>query len=136
MYFLTYFNQVGSEKAIKEEKSGKSPSNHQHKDTRSSRVNLTKVQQVFGVLSVALSLLGKILEQNSIFESDDEQVTLAGWDATAVYTHQRIEKLFTVTVTQLVYHIGTVSYRRFCNLKRIQKNCDGETVSISDSATY
>ena len=142
LYLCPSLNQVGSEKAIKEEKSGKSPSKHQHKDTGASRINLTKVQQGFGVLSVvltsqALSLLGRVLEQNSIFESDDEQVTLAGLDATVVYTHrQRIEKLFTVPVTQLLYHIGTVSYRRSCNLKRIQKNCDGETVSISDSATY
>lgn len=74
-------------------------------------------------------------------ETDELQIATgnaAGFDVTEAYTHrQRISRLLSdLPVTQLLFHMATVSYRKSCNLKRIQKNGDGETVSLSDSATY
>ena len=46
-----------------------------------------------------------------------------------------MRRLLDIPFTQLLFNIGTVCYRKSCNLKRMQK-ADGETVSISDSATY
>ena len=109
---------------------------------------MTKVQQGFGALSVvltsqALTILGKVFEQNLMLEGGDEDgesttdVTAAGLDVTGAYTvRQRSEQLLTLPVTQLLFHIGTVAYRRSCNLKRVQKNSEGETLSVSDSTTY
>lgn len=59
-------------------------------------------------------------------------------NVTEDYTHrQRLSRLLSdVPLTQLLFHIATISYRKSCNLKRIQKSGDGETVSLSDSATY
>ena len=108
---------------------------------------MTKIQQGYGGLSVvltsqALATLEKLLEPNAILETEDVQgsasVTSAGFDISENYSHrQRISRLLSdLPVTQLLFHIATVSYRKSCNLKRIQKNGDGETVSLSDSATY
>jgi E3 ubiquitin-protein ligase UBR4 len=133
--------KTGSEKGTKEDK-GKSP--NKHKD--GSRINLTKIQQGYGGLSVvlasqALATLEKLLEPNGILETEETQptsVSSAGFDVTENYTHsQRIFRLLSdLPLTQLLFHIATVSYRKSCNLKRIQKNGDGETTSLSDSATY
>ncbi|XP_046463957.1 protein purity of essence-like [Daphnia pulex] len=138
---MTHTSQTGSEKGTKEDK-GKSPS--KHKD--GSRINLTKIQQGYGGLSVvlasqALATLEKLLEPNGMLETEETQPTpvgSAGFDVTENYTHsQRIFRLLSdLPLTQLLFHVATVSYRKSCNLKRIQKNGDGETVSLSDSATY
>ena len=132
--------KTGSEKGTKEDK-GKSP--NKHKD--GSRINLTKIQQGYGGLSVvlasqALATLEKLLEPNGILETEETQptsVSSVGFDVTENYTHsQRIFRLLSdLPLTQLLFHIATVSYRKSCNLKRIQKNGDG-SVSLSDSATY
>lgn len=120
---------------------GKSPSKH-----KESRINLTKIQQGYGGLSVvlasqALATMEKLLEPSAVLEAeaiDSENVTPAGFDIMEDYNHtQRLARLLTdVPVTQLLFHIATISYRKSCNLKRIQKAGDGETVSLSDSATY
>ena len=90
--------------------------------------------------SQALATLEKLLEPNGILETEETQptsVSSAGFDVTENYTHsQRIFRLLSdLPLTQLLFHIATVSYRKSCNLKRIQKNGDG-SVSLSDSATY
>lgn len=107
-------------------------------------MNLTKIQQGFGGLSVllasqALSTLEKLLEPNTALEAGEADApTTAGFDVTESYSHsQRLSRILTdLPLTQLLFHIATVSYRKSCNLKRIQKSGDGETVSLSDSATY
>jgi len=96
--------------------------------------------------SQALGTLEKLLEPNSSDgddEIEDNSSTLppAGFNVMENYTHaQRMSRLLTdLPLTQMLFHIATVSYRKSCNLKRIQKSGtggDGETVSLSDSATY
>ena len=103
-----------------------------------------KIQQGFGGLSVllasqALSTLEKLLEPNTALESDEPETSApCGFDVAENYSHrQRLTRILTdLPLTQLLYHMATVSYRKSCNLKRIQKSGDGETVSLSDSATY
>jgi len=112
---------------------------------------LTKIQQGFGGLSVllasqALSTMEKFLEPNASLEGlfneaaviSGEQPNLSGFDVADNYTHrQRLSRLLAdIPLTQLLFHIACVSYRKSCNLKRVQKTGDGETVSLSDSATY
>jgi hypothetical protein len=108
--------KTGSEKGTKEDK-GKSP--NKHKD--GSRINLTKIQQGYGGLSVvlasqALATLEKLLEPNGILETEETQptsVSSAGFDVTENYTHsQRIFRLLSdLPLTQLLLHIATVCYR-------------------------
>ena len=94
--------------------------------------------------SQALGTLEKLLEPNSSDtdeEADGSLLALAGFDVMENYTHgQRMSRLLAdLPLTQMLFHIATVSYRKSCNLKRIQKSGgggDGETVSLSDSATY
>ncbi|GFW16866.1 e3 ubiquitin-protein ligase UBR4 [Trichonephila clavipes] len=112
-------------------------------------------QQGFGVLSVALathsiSLMSNLLDDlraevgvNMIksigastspsqeqFLVPDITEKLSGW--------QRVQKLATsLNLTNLLFSLASVSYRKACMLKRIQKNpVDGDNFSTSDSNTY
>jgi len=93
-----------------------------------------KIQQGFGGLSVVLcsqtlATLEKLLHLNISVSDPMEESSHAGFDITETYTHsQRMRRLLDVPFTSLLFSIGTICYRKSCNLKRIQKNSDGETV--------
>ncbi|CAH0393187.1 unnamed protein product [Bemisia tabaci] len=126
------------EKSSKEEK-GKSPSKARES---SGRINLMKVQQGFGVLSVALAtralhLIGNLLH-DARCETDFEVVP-AELSITAQCTAlQRAARLMSaVPLNEFLYYLATVSYRKACTLKRIQKHAPaGDTFSTSESTTY
>ncbi|KAK6636982.1 hypothetical protein RUM43_010649 [Polyplax serrata] len=140
---------------IKEEK-GKSPIKVRE---GSSRVNLMKVQQNFGVLSVALAslcltLMSDLLDDlqveantrdvNSSKQDSNLQVpdiVLADLTIHGKFTAlQRAAKFLNYTsLNQLLFYLATISYRKACTLKRIQKYPpEGDTFStaFSDSTTY
>ncbi|XP_054720473.1 E3 ubiquitin-protein ligase UBR4-like [Uloborus diversus] len=116
---------------------------------------ILKIQQGCGVLSVALAthamtLLSALLDdlrvevgQNlienvggSLFASRGP-FTVA--DITEKFTAwQRVQKLTSsINLTNLLFSLASVSYRKACMLKRIQKNTqDGDNFSSSDSNTY
>ncbi|XP_031787712.1 protein purity of essence isoform X2 [Nasonia vitripennis] len=126
----------------KEEK-GKSPSKARD---GSGRINLMKVQQGFGVLSVALAshaltLMGALLEDVSV-EAGIEQVPPpepAPLDILATATAlERVSTFFQAApLNHLLFYLATISYRKACTLKRVQKHpLEGDTLSQSDSTTY
>lgn len=123
----------------------------------SSRVNLMKVQQGFGVLSVALaslclSMMSDLLDDlqveaasqdipsreqdSSTQEVQSAELTILG-NFTAL---QRAAKFLNAApLNQLLFYLATISYRKACTLKRIQKYPpEGDTFStaFSDSTTY
>ncbi|KAK7862494.1 hypothetical protein R5R35_005919 [Gryllus longicercus] len=128
----------------KEEK-GKSPSKARE---GSSRINLMKVQQGFGVLSVALAsqaltmmsaLLDDVQVECAGQLGDAENVEPASLDILGQFTAlQRAAKfLGAAPLNQLLFYLATISYRKACTLKRIQKHPpEGDTFSTSDSTTY
>ncbi|XP_018338757.1 PREDICTED: protein purity of essence isoform X6 [Trachymyrmex septentrionalis] len=127
----------------KEEK-GKSPSKARD---GSGRVNLMKVQQGFGVLSVALAshalnLMSALLEDVSIEANSDVVVAVpdpAPLDilSTATALQRAITFLQAVPLNHLLFYLATISYRKACTLKRVQKHpLEGDALSQSDSTTY
>lgn len=78
-----------------------------------------------------------MLEPDAFFAASDAagaptDADAAGLDVTAAYGHgRRVQRLLALPLTSLLFHAATVSYRRSCQLKRVQKNCDGETVPLS-----
>lgn len=117
------------------------------KDSLSVRPASAKSFQGFGVLSVALAsnaiqLLSKLLddlqvEGNIVQEKDDEVKT----SITAPFTAwQRVHKLTCcVNLTDLLFNLVTVSFRRASSLKRQKQGSEtSETSSssTSDSNTY
>ncbi|BES93671.1 calmodulin Hypothetical protein [Nesidiocoris tenuis] len=138
---LTASSQVPSEKQGKEDK-GKSPSKSRD---GSSRVNLMKVQQGFGVLSVALashalnlmaSLLNDAQYESTMRVSSVEPAELS-INANSIALQRALTVLKAVPMSQFLFYLATVSYRKACTLKRIQKHPpEGDTFSTSDSTTY
>ncbi|XP_054271979.1 E3 ubiquitin-protein ligase UBR4-like isoform X4 [Macrosteles quadrilineatus] len=131
-----------TDKGSKEDK-GKSPSKSRD---GSSRINLMKVQQGFGVLSVALACRALTMMSALL---DDLQVECSdgtGPEPTPAQLHiltpatalQRAARILTsASLNQFLFYLATVSYRKACTLKRIQKHPpEGDTFSTSDSTTY
>ncbi|XP_033353689.1 E3 ubiquitin-protein ligase UBR4 isoform X5 [Bombus vosnesenskii] len=126
----------------KEEK-GKSPSKVRD---GTIRVNLMKIQQGFGVLSVALAshaltLMSALLEDVSIEAIADSSTPPepAPLDilSTATALQRAVTFLQAVPLNHLLFYLATISYRRACTLKRIQKHpFEGDALSQSDSTTY
>lgn len=115
----------------------------------SGRVNLSKVQQGFGVLNAAiashcLTLLNELIEDlklESRAGDDDpstDKIEPCGFDILGQYTSlQRIARVLNcATMQQLLTFLATVSYRKACSLKRINIKSEGDAVSFSDSTTY
>ncbi|KAK2587955.1 hypothetical protein KPH14_004040 [Odynerus spinipes] len=126
---------------VKDEK-GKSPSKARD---GTGRVNLMKVQQGFGVLSVALAshaltLMSALLEDVSIEAGTDSSTPEpAPLDilCTATALQRAVTFLQAVPLNHLLFYLATISYRKACTLKRIQKHpLEGDTLSQSDSTTY
>ncbi|XP_063242107.1 E3 ubiquitin-protein ligase UBR4 isoform X2 [Bacillus rossius redtenbacheri] len=130
----------------KDEK-GKSPSKARE---GSSRINLIKVQQGFGVLSVALAsralgMMAALLDDLQVEsvsgaqagpgpEPEPAPLRISG-QASALRRAARF--LGAAPLNQLLFYLATVSYRKACTLKRIQKHPpEGDTFSTSDSTTY
>ena len=126
----------------KEEK-GKSPSKARD---GTGRINLMKVQQGFGVLSVALAshaltLMSALLEDVSVEAGPNRPPTPepAPLDILATATAlQRAATFFQAApLNHLLFYLATISYRKACTLKRVQKHSlEGDTLSQSDSTTY
>ncbi|XP_012287187.1 E3 ubiquitin-protein ligase UBR4 isoform X2 [Orussus abietinus] len=126
----------------KEDK-GKSPSKARD---GTGRINLMKVQQGFGVLSVALAshaltLMSALLKDVSVEAGNDRPTTLESAPleilATATALQRAITFLQAVPLNHLLFYLATISYRKACTLKRVQKHpLEGDTLSQSDSTTY
>lgn len=122
---------------------GKSPSKARD---GSNRINLMKVQQGFGVLSVALAsraltMMSTLLEDLQIegYSANDVNVEPAGLSILGNYSalDRAARILSAAPLNQLLFCIGTISYRKACSLKRIQKHPpEGDNFSTSDSTTY
>lgn len=138
-----------------EETKGKSPSrNPMDQQIATGRVNLFKVQHNFGVLNTAIAnqclLLLNELFDDLIVEarSSDDVSNVAGrpspepacFDILGPYTAlQRVVRILSSTsLPQLFTFLGTIAYRKACNLRRANAKClnDDDPVSFSDSATY
>lgn len=127
---------------VKEEK-GKSPSKARE---GSGRINLMKVQQGFGVLSVALAshaltLMGALLDDVNVEASTEQkqQPELAPLEILATATAlERVATFFQAApLNSLLFYLATISYRKACTLKRVQKHpLEGDALSQSDSTTY
>ncbi|XP_039287887.1 protein purity of essence [Nilaparvata lugens] len=139
---LTQSSVIPADKTIKEDKPGKSPSKSRE---GSSRINLMKVQQGFGVLSVALaqraltmmsSLLDDLhLESSQMSNKVEPSPLTIMTQATALQRAARV--LNTTPLNQFLFYLATISYRKACTLKRIQKHPpEGDTFSTSESTTY
>lgn len=115
----------------------------------SGRVNLSKVQQGFGVLNAAiashcLTLLNELIEDLKLEsragdeEPNTDKIEPCGFDILGQYTSlQRIARVLNcATMQQLLTFLATVSYRKACSLKRINIKNEGDAVSFSDSTTY
>lgn len=138
----------------------KSPSKHQ--DTAPApqpRVNLTKVQQSFGVLNAAIAKRSIILLEELLNElkidcangldakfSDDVLISqqqqqlsteLVNFNVLKSYTSMdRIICVFNGTpIQQLMTFLATIAYRKACSLKHLTE-FGGEQLSYSDSTTY
>lgn len=105
-------------------------------------------QQGFGVLLVALStralqLMGELLDDLHLeicggtvapTQIEPAPLTIMG-QFTALQRAVRL--LGTVPLNQLLFYLATITYRKACTLKRIQKHPpEGDTFSQSDSTTY
>ncbi|XP_014236597.1 protein purity of essence isoform X3 [Trichogramma pretiosum] len=134
--------QISLSNVEKKEDKGKSPSKSTSSNTR---INLMKVQQGFGVLSVALAshaltLMTALLEDVSV-EAGIEQTTppeQAPLNILATSTAlERVATLFqTTSLNHLLFYLATISYRKACSLKRVIKHTyDGETTSQSETST-
>lgn len=113
------------------------------------RVNLSKVQQGFGVLNAAiashcLTLLNHLiddLKQESRAGSEELNVDKTtepfAFDILGQYSSmQRIARVLNCTsMQQLLTFLATVSYRKACSLKRINIKNQGDALSLSDSTT-
>ncbi|XP_044730066.1 E3 ubiquitin-protein ligase UBR4 isoform X3 [Chrysoperla carnea] len=133
------------ERSSPREDKGRSPSKARD---NSSRVNLLKVQQNFGVLSVALatkalSLMSELLDDLHIEISSStvvpDTIEPAPLNITAESTalQRTVRLLSAAPINQMLYYLATISYRKACTLKRIQKHPpEGDTFSQSDSTTY
>ncbi|RZF46968.1 hypothetical protein LSTR_LSTR017013 [Laodelphax striatellus] len=139
---LTQSSVIPADKTIKEDKPGKSPSKSRE---GSSRINLMKVQQGFGVLSVALaqraltmmsSLLDDLhLESSEMSNKIEPSPLTILTQANALQRAARV--LNTTPLNQFLFYLATISYRKACTLKRIQKHPpEGDTFSTSESTTY
>lgn len=116
----------------------------------SGRVNLSKVQQGFGVLNAAiashcLTLLNELIEDLKLEsragddDSNVDKIEPSGFDILGQYTSiQRIARVLNcATMQQLLTFLATVSYRKACALKRNNIKSEGQdAVSYSDSTTY
>ncbi|XP_066587252.1 E3 ubiquitin-protein ligase UBR4 [Prorops nasuta] len=131
----------------KEEK-GKSPSKARD---GTGRINLMKVelfssQQGFGVLSVALAshaltLMSALLEDVSVEATFDRTTTPEPAPLDILATPTALQRAATflqaVPLNHLLFYLATISYRKACTLKRVQKNpLEGDALSQSDSTTY
>lgn len=124
------------------------------KDQTAAKQSAMKIQQGFGVLSVALAshaltLMTSLLEDlrvetgsaliNSLVDSQISHTTFAVTDIVAQHTAwHRVHKLTnSINITNLLFSLASVCYRKACMLKRIQKHpVDGDVLSTSDSNTY
>lgn len=128
---------------------GKSPSRSTTDASSSTtgRVNLVKVQQGFGVLNAAIAnhtliimteLIGDLVDVEP--RSDEDKATdPADFDIMGKFTSlQRVIRVLnTATMQQLLTFLATVSYRKACQMKRVNIKSDGgDPVSYSDSTTY
>ncbi|XP_075228020.1 E3 ubiquitin-protein ligase-like protein poe isoform X3 [Lycorma delicatula] len=149
---LSQSSLLPSDKSVKEDKPGKSPSKSRE---GSSRINLMKVdsvdavfgysQQGFGVLSVALaqralsmmaSLLDDLHLESAEMSHDIEPAPLNIINPSTA-TQRAARVLNTTSLNQFLFYLATISYRKACTLKRIQKHPpEGDTFSTSDSTTY
>ncbi|CAD6222096.1 GSCOCG00011717001-RA-CDS, partial [Cotesia congregata] len=126
----------------KEEK-GKSPSKVRD---GTSRINLMKVQQGFGVLSVALashalSIMSALLEDVSVEATQENQLPEEPASLEILATSTALQRAMTflqeAPLNHLLFYLATISYRKACTLKRVQKHPqEGDTLSQSDSTTY
>ncbi|XP_043276539.1 protein purity of essence isoform X5 [Venturia canescens] len=126
----------------KDEK-GKSPSKARD---GTARVNLMKVQQGFGVLSVALAshaltLMSALLEDVSVETCRDRppppEPAPLDIHATATALQRAMTFFQAAPLNHLLFYLATISYRKACTLKRVQKHpLEGDTLSQSDSTTY
>ncbi|XP_011314104.1 protein purity of essence isoform X2 [Fopius arisanus] len=126
----------------KEEK-GKSPSKARD---GTSRINLMKVQQGFGVLSVALAshaltLMSALLEDVSVETNNDTSPPTEPAPLDILATSTALQRAMTflqaAPLNHLLFYLATISYRKACTLKRVQKHPqEGDTLSQSDSTTY
>nr|XP_012152236.1 PREDICTED: protein purity of essence isoform X3 [Megachile rotundata] len=126
----------------KEEK-GKSPSKARD---GTARVNLMKVQQGFGVLSVALAshaltIMSALLEDVSVEAITDCAVPPEPAPLDILSTTTALQRAVTflqaVPLNHLLFYLATISYRKACTLKRVQKHpFEGDALSQSDSTTY
>uniref|UniRef100_T1IY63 UBR-type domain-containing protein n=1 Tax=Strigamia maritima TaxID=126957 RepID=T1IY63_STRMM len=111
------------------------------------RQTLMKIQQGFGVLSVALGsqalnlmtlLLDDLKTETNQIEDRPSQ-NAARLDILGQYgAWQRVQRLIlNINLNNLLFNLSAISYRKACMLKRIQKNpIDGDAFSVSDSNTY
>lgn len=124
--------------------------------TSTARLNLFKAQQGFGVLNAAIAnhcikLLSELVEDLKIESSSTDMETLMGFKVVGSLemanfeilenysTLQRIMRILnTATLHQLFTFLATVTYRKACNLKRVnaKDRTECEPISYSDSTTY
>ncbi|KAK3907858.1 E3 ubiquitin-protein ligase UBR4, partial [Frankliniella fusca] len=146
--------QLSASSSLVPEKSGSSKDDKGKSPSKvregSNRINLMKVQQGFGVLSVALTsraltMMSTLLEdlqiEGSVNETSSEHVTVepAGLSILGNYNalNRAAQFLSAAPLNQLLYYVATISYRKACSLKRIQKHPpEGDNFSTSDSTTY
>ncbi|XP_071445233.1 E3 ubiquitin-protein ligase UBR4 isoform X2 [Hetaerina americana] len=143
---------------------GKSPSKVRE---GSGRVNLMKAQQSFGVLSVSLAMQALVMlsvlledlrveeagkawpwgmlapqtgseEEDSIgTQEEDPRPALLNIVSQCTALSRAVRVLGAAPLNQLLFYLATISYRKACTLKRIQKHPpEGDTFSTSDSTTY
>lgn len=130
---------------------GKSPSKARE---GSSRINLIKVQQGFGVLSVALAsraltmmstLLDDLQIEGFLTETSPEHLNVEPAGLSIIGNYSALSRaarvLSAAPLNQLLFCVAMISYRKACSLKRIQKHppdvsFQGDNFSTSDSTTY
>lgn len=137
---------------------GKSPSRVDPSSASGGRVNFFKVQQGFGVLNAAIAdhcmtMLTDLVQELRVesrsadFGESDVAPEPAGFDVLGQYTAlQRVVRVMGAasgvgpagagTMQQLLTVLATVSYRKACQLRRVNVTRDGEPISYSDSTTY
>lgn len=138
------------EDAVKGKASGSRAADPMTTSAAGGRVNLSKVQQGFGVLNAAiashsLTLLNELIEDLKVeARAGDESLSgekvpePAGFDILGQYSSlQRIVRVLNTTpLQQLFTFLATVSYRKACSLKRVNVKNEGDPISFSDSTTY
>ncbi|KAG8222860.1 hypothetical protein J437_LFUL003505 [Ladona fulva] len=147
----------------KEEK-GKSPSKARE---GFGRVNVMKAQQNFGVLSVSLAMQALVMlsmlledlrveeagkawpwatlgpqmsheeEDSSGSQEEDPRPAPLNIMIPCTALSRAVRVLGAAPLNQLLFYLATISYRKACTLKKIQKHPpEGDTFSTSDSTTY